>query len=179
MQVGARVQTKRTTHRSIRMEDGNNVAIMDLTADIVSAFVSKNAIPRTELPGVIATVHAALTKLAGGRREEPAATPRAPAVPVKKSISEDYLVCLEDGRKFKSLKRHLRSQYNMTPNEYRERWGLGAEYPMVAPGYAKARSAIAKDMGLGQKRRKWPAETPSGAGGAPTGSGSQRAAAAA
>jgi len=126
---------------------------IELAADIVSAYVSNNSVPSGDLPSLINDVHLALVKVAGNASEVPAEAPK-PAIPVKKSITPDYIVCLEDGKKFKSLKRHLRTQYNMTPEQYRERWGLPADYPMVAPNYAKARSQLAKQMGLGQQRRK-------------------------
>ena len=126
---------------------------IELAADIVSAYVSNNSVPSGDLPSLISDVHLALVKVGGSGIETPAEAPK-PAVPVKKSITPDYIVCLEDGKKFKSLKRHLRTQYNMTPEQYRERWGLPSDYPMVAPNYAKARSQLAKDMGLGQQRRK-------------------------
>jgi predicted transcriptional regulator len=130
-----------------------SASYIELAADIVSAYVSNNSVPSTDLPSLISDVHLALVKVAGGAAEAPAEAPK-PAVPVKKSITPDYIVCLEDGKKFKSLKRHLRTQYNMTPEQYRERWGLPTDYPMVAPNYAKARSQLAKEMGLGQQRRK-------------------------
>jgi predicted transcriptional regulator len=123
---------------------------IELAAGIVSAYVSKNAIAAAEIPTLISEVHAALTRVARGpdaRRE-----PQKPAVPVKRSITPEYIICLDDGKKFKSLRRHLRSQYNMTPEQYRERWGLPPDYPMVAPNYAATRSALAKKMGLGQQR---------------------------
>ena len=126
---------------------------IELAADIVSAYVSNNSVPTGELPGLISEVHTALMKVGVGAIELPAEAPK-PAVPVKKSVTPDYIVCLEDGKKFKSLKRHLRTQYNMTPEQYRERWTLPIDYPMVAPNYAKARSELAKEMGLGQQRRK-------------------------
>ncbi|GLK84951.1 MucR family transcriptional regulator [Ancylobacter defluvii] len=126
---------------------------IELAADIVSAYVSNNAVMSNDLPSLIGEVHAALQSL-GKVAEEPAPEPLRPAVPVKKSIAPDYLVCLEDGKKFKSLKRHLRTQYGMTPEQYREKWGLPADYPMVAPNYAAARSELAKQMGLGQQRRR-------------------------
>ncbi len=126
---------------------------IELAADIVSAYVSNNSVPSAELPALISEVHTALVKVVGGVVEAPVEAPK-PAVPVKKSISADYLICLEDGKKFKSLKRHLRTQYNMTPEQYREKWNLPIDYPMVAPNYAKARSDLAKEMGLGQQRRK-------------------------
>lgn len=127
-------------------------AYIELAADIVSAYVSNNSVPVSELPALISDVHAALTRVSAGLGVISADMPR-PAVPAKKSITSEYIVCLEDGKKFKSLKRHLRTQYGMTPEAYREKWGLPADYPMVAPNYAKARSQLAKDMGLGQQRR--------------------------
>ncbi|WP_293853262.1 MucR family transcriptional regulator [uncultured Alsobacter sp.] len=126
---------------------------IELAADIVSAYVSNNSVSATELTSLIGDVHGALLRVSSGAVEVPAEAPK-PAVSVKKSITPDYIICLEDGKKFKSLKRHLRTQYNMSPEEYREKWGLPADYPMVAPNYAQARSALAKQMGLGQQRRK-------------------------
>src|SRR5215217_55196 len=126
---------------------------IELAADIVSAYVSNNSVQSGDLPSLINDVHTALMKVAGGNIEIPVEAPK-PAVPVKKSVTPDYIVCLEDGKKFKSLKRHLRTQYSMTLEQYREKWGLPADYPMVAPNYAKARSELAKEMGLGQQRRK-------------------------
>ena len=127
--------------------------LIDLTAEIVSAYVSNNPVGSQELPNLISEVHSALSKTDGGE-PEPEPEPLKPAVPVKKSITPDYLVCLEDGKKFKSLKRHLRTHYNLSPEEYRERWNLPSDYPMVAPNYAAARSELAKRMGLGQQRKK-------------------------
>ena len=126
---------------------------IELAADIVSAYVSNNSVPSGDLPSLINDIHEALVRVAGGGIEVPAEAPK-PAIPVKKSVTPDYIICLEDGKKFKSLKRHLRTQYNMTPEQYREKWGLSPDYPMVAPNYAKARSDLAKEMGLGQQRRK-------------------------
>ena len=126
---------------------------IELTAEIVSAYVSNNTVPAAEIPGLISQVHTALARVSGKSGDAPA-EPLKPAVSVKKSITPEYIVCLEDGKKFKSLKRHLRTQYNMTPEQYREKWGLGADYPMVAPNYAAARSQLAKQMGLGQQRRR-------------------------
>ena len=126
---------------------------IELTATIVSAYVSNNSVPASDLPALIDQVYAALTRVLAGRGNMPAEPPK-PAVSVKKSIMPEYIVCLEDGKKFKSLKRHLRAQYNMTPEQYREKWGLTADYPMVAPNYAAARSRLAKQMGLGQQRRR-------------------------
>ena len=126
---------------------------IELTAEIVSAYVSNNTVPAAEIPGLISQVHMALARVSGNSGNA-TAEPLKPAVSVKKSITPEYVVCLEDGKKFKSLKRHLRTQYNMTPEQYREKWGLGADYPMVAPNYAAARSQLAKQMGLGQQRRR-------------------------
>ena len=127
--------------------------LIELTAEIVSAFVSSNNVGSTDLPALINQVHSALHRAATGTAE-PATEPLKPAVAVKKSITPDYLVCLEDGMKFKSLKRHLRTHYDLTPEQYREKWALPSDYPMVAPNYAKARSTLAKEMGLGRKRRR-------------------------
>ena len=126
---------------------------IELTASIVSAYVSNNSVPASALPALISEVHAALTRILRGQGETPGETPK-PAVSVKKSITPEHLVCLEDGKKFKSLKRHLRTRYNMTPEQYREKWGLAPDYPMVAPNYVAARSRLAKQMGLGQQRRR-------------------------
>ena len=126
---------------------------IELTAEIVSAYVSNNSVPSGDLPALIGQVHSALSRVSSGH-SEPLSEPPRPAVSVKKSITPDHIVCLEDGKKFKSLKRHLRTQYNMTPEQYREKWGLAADYPMVAPNYAAARSHLAKQMGLGQQRRR-------------------------
>jgi predicted transcriptional regulator len=126
---------------------------IDQTASIVAAYVSKNAVAADDIPALINRVHAALARVASGQGDA-GAEGQKPAVPVKKSIHPEYIVCLEDGKKFKSLKRHLRTQYNMTPEQYREKWGLAYDYPMVAPNYAAARSKLAKQMGLGQQRRR-------------------------
>ena len=127
--------------------------IIEMTADIVAAYVGANSVTAADLPALIQSVHRALTGVATGG-EVAEAAPREPAVPIKKSITPEYLICLEDGRKFKSLKRHLRTKYNMSPEEYRAKWGLAKDYPMVAPSYAKARSELAKQMGLGQGGRQ-------------------------
>lgn len=119
---------------------------------IVSAYVRNNTLQTNELPDLIRSVHAALMDLSRPASAAPEA-PR-PAVPVKKSIYKDYLICLEDGLKFKSLKRHLRSKYGMSPEEYRAKWGLPPDYPMVAPGYSEKRSKLAKKMGLGRNTRE-------------------------
>jgi predicted transcriptional regulator len=134
------------------MSDAAGKSYIDLTANIVSAYLSNNPTPAAEIPNLISQVHSALLRVSSGRAEVPL-EPAKPAVSVKKSIAPDYLVCLEDGKRFKSLKRHLRTQYNMTPEQYREKWGLPPEYPMVAPNYAVARSQLAKKMGLGQQRQ--------------------------
>jgi predicted transcriptional regulator len=126
---------------------------IELAADIVSAYVSNNSVSSGDLAGLISDVHTALVRVSTGTVEPPQ-EPLKPAVAPKKSITPDYIVCLEDGKKFKSLKRHLRTQYNLSPEQYREKWGLPPDYPMVAPNYAKARSQLAKEMGLGQKRRR-------------------------
>lgn len=130
----------------------NRSELIDMTAEIVSAYVSANPVQPQELPGLIETVHATLSTLS--QTVDGASTQElVPAVPVKKSITPEYIVCLEDGKRFKSLKRHLRTKYNMTPDEYRQKWNLPHDYPMVAPSYAKARSELAKRMGLGLARR--------------------------
>ncbi len=134
-------------------DTSNGPNYIELAADIVSAYVSNNSVSASELTALIGDVHTALLRVSSGSVEVAAEAPK-PAISVKKSITPDYIVCLEDGKKFKSLKRHLRTQYNMSPEEYREKWGLPADYPMVAPNYAQARSALAKQMGLGQQRRK-------------------------
>ncbi|BCJ90268.1 transcriptional regulator [Terrihabitans soli] len=134
-------------------DNTNSPNYVELAADIVSAYVSNNSVATSDLPSLISEIHSALLRVSNGVVETPSEALK-PAVPVKKSITPDYIICLDDGKKFKSLKRHLRTQYNMTPEEYRERWNLPAEYPMVAPNYAQARSQLAKKMGLGQQRRK-------------------------
>ncbi len=126
---------------------------IELTAEIVSAYVSNNPVPASDISVLINQVHAALVRVSSGQIEAQP-EPLKPAVSVKKSITPEHIVCLEDGKKFKSLKRHLRTQYNMTPEQYREKWALPADYPMVAPNYAAARSQLAKQMGLGQQRRR-------------------------
>ena len=135
------------------MEDkSDRNELVELTADVVSAYVSNNTVVASELPAVINEVYEALGK-AATKAAQPAKEDLKPAVPIKKSVTPDYIICLEDGKKFKSLKRHLRTHYNLTPEEYRDKWGLPHDYPMVAPNYAAARSALAKKMGLGQRRR--------------------------
>src|SRR4051794_16128772 len=129
---------------------------IELAADLVSAFVSNNPVPAAELPTLIGNVHAALTKVANGTSEPAVEAPEAPAGADKNAVSADSLVCLEDGRRFKSLKRHLRTVYDLTPDQYRAKWALAPDSPMVAPNYAAARSELAKQLGLGQKRRSEP-----------------------
>ena len=132
--------------------DNSAPKYVELASEIVSAYVTKNAVPMADLPSLIGNVHAALNKAAQGQAEQPKEDLK-PAVPIKKSVTPDYIVCLDDGKRFKSLKRHLRSAYNSTPDQYRTKWGLPSDYPMVAPNYAKQRSQLARTMGLGQKRR--------------------------
>ena len=126
---------------------------VSLAAGIVSAYVSNNPVPAADLPGLIRDIHGALTRLSANPGD---AAPEAarPAVSLKKSVGQDFIVCLEDGLKFKSLKRHLRTKYSMTPEQYREKWGLPADYPMVSPSYARARSRLAKQMGLGRNQKQ-------------------------
>jgi predicted transcriptional regulator len=131
----------------------NKNALIDMTAEIVSAYVGNNEITAAELPSLIQQVYISLADVSQGvivSENEPL----KPAIAVKRSVSNDYIVCLEDGKKFKSLKRHLRAHYDMSPDEYRAKWGLPKDYPMVAPNYAQARSNLAKQMGLGQKSRR-------------------------
>lgn len=135
------------------MEDNPiNEGLIDLTADIVSAYVSNNAVVSGDLPTLINETFDALSK-AAAKASLPLVEELNPAVPIKKSVMPDYIICLEDGKKFKSLKRHLRTHYDLTPEEYRDKWSLPHDYPMVAPNYAAARSALAKKMGLGQRRK--------------------------
>jgi predicted transcriptional regulator len=135
------------------MNDKISGNFIELTAGIVSAYVSNNAVAAGDISSLISQVHTALLRVSNGQSEA-SGEPVKPAIAVKKSITPDYIVCLEDGKKFKSLKRHLRTQYNMTPEHYREKWGLPPDYPMVAPNYAEARSQLAKQMGLGQQRKR-------------------------
>lgn len=131
------------------IDDGD---LIRLTSTIVSAYVSNNQVVAGDLPGLINEIHGALSR-ASVQAAQPPREELRPAVPVKKSVNPDFIVCLEDGKKFKSLKRHLRTHYNLSPEEYREKWGLPHDYPMVAPMYAAARSQLAKKMGLGQRRK--------------------------
>ena len=135
------------------VENTSGGLLIELTASIVSAYVSNNSVPSADLTALIGQVHSALTRVSSGQHAI-FASPSKPAVSIKKSITPDHLICLEDGKKFKSLRRHLRTRYNMSPEQYREKWGLAPDYPMVAPNYAIARSHLAKEMGLGQQRRR-------------------------
>lgn len=133
-------------------ENNSKLDLLTLTSNIVAAHVGKNTVPMSDLPQVIRQVYDALAGLGG---QAPAAPEKPqPAVPIKKSVMPDYIICLEDGKKLKMLKRHLKTAYDMTPEEYRERWGLPPSYPMVAPNYAEQRSKLARDIGLGTKARR-------------------------
>ena len=131
----------------------NKDDLVDMAATIVSAYVSANELPPQELPRLIQTVYSALRDVASAAPSAQDSN-QEPAVAIRKSVTADYIICLEDGKKFKSLKRHLRTRYAMNPDEYRAKWGLPHDYPMVAPNYAKERSNLAKRMGLGQGRRQ-------------------------
>src|SRR4029450_1180771 len=135
------------------MTDSAGKTPVELTANIVSAYLSNNPTQASEIPNLISQVHAALMRVSTGGPEAPL-EPAQPAGPGQKTMTPEYLVCLEDGKRFKSLKRHLRTQYNMTPEQYRDKWGLPPEYPMVAPNYAVARSQLAQKLGLGHAARK-------------------------
>jgi predicted transcriptional regulator len=132
-------------------EKGN---LLELTANIVAAYVGNNTVAQADLPKLIENIYQSLAAAMHGVGESKLAEQAElkPAVPVRKSITPDYIICLEDGKKFKSLKRHLRTHYDLSPEQYREKWGLPADYPMVAPSYAEARSSLAKKIGLGQNR---------------------------
>lgn len=132
--------------------DAQNPQLLSMTSEIVSAYVGHNALPADQVPNVIRTVYGALSRV-GGEVEVEETKPQKPAVPVRRSVTPDYIVCLEDGKKLKMLRRHLRTAYNMSPEEYRAKWNLAADYPMVAPNYAKARSKFAKQIGLGRRTR--------------------------
>nr|WP_144294024.1 MucR family transcriptional regulator [Rhodoligotrophos appendicifer] len=131
------------------MDETNDEPQVELTAQIVSAYVAKNSVQLNDLPSLIASVHKALSGLSTDGAAEPVTL--TPAVPVKKSVTHEFIVCLEDGKKFKSLKRHLSTHYNLTPEQYRAKWQLPPDYPMVAPAYAEARSNLARALGLGRK----------------------------
>ena len=132
----------------------NEASCIQLTVNIVSAYVRNNSVSSAEIPALISQVYLALMRVSSGAAGAGPAEPLKPAVSIKRSITPAYLVCLEDGKKFKSLKRHLGTQYQMTPDQYRAKWNLPADYPMVAPDYAAVRSQLAKQMGLGQQRRR-------------------------
>ncbi|MFD0915887.1 MucR family transcriptional regulator [Pseudahrensia aquimaris] len=129
----------------------DDTILLELTSDVVAAYVGNNPISSSDLPGLIKDIHAALAGIAGAPHEAEKEKPK-PAVSIKKSLGHEYLICLEDGKPFKSLKRHLKTHYDLSPDQYREKWGLPADYPMVAPAYAERRSQLAKQMKLGQKR---------------------------
>ena len=133
-------------------DNANTKELLSLTTEIVAAHVSNNTVAANDLPQLISSVYQSLAGV--GKGSAPAAERPEPAVPVKKSVHPDYIVCLEDGKKLKMLKRHLKTAYNMTPEQYRERWGLAPDYPMVAPNYARQRSRLAKEIGLGTRGRK-------------------------
>ena len=137
----------------------NSEELLELTASIVAAYVTRNNVQRSDLAGLIASTHSALAEL-GGAPAAPAPEPLVPAVSIRRSVTPDAIICLEDGKSFKSLKRHLSSKYDLTPEQYRAKWGLPVDYPMVAPAYAEARSALAKSMGLGRKPAPKPAPAP-------------------
>jgi predicted transcriptional regulator len=129
-----------------------NEELLRMTTDIVASFLTHNSVPAENVPEMIKSVHSTMKEISG---DEPKPEPKAkPAVPVSKSVNDDYIVCLEDGKKLKMLKRYLRSQYDMSPEDYRRKWGLPADYPMVAPNYSKRRSEFAKEIGLGRGGRK-------------------------
>lgn len=133
------------------MEDSNGTRMIELATDIVAAYVAHNAVPASDLPSLIKAIHGSLDQMQSGPAPEPVVEPQQPAVSIKKSVTDDYIVCLEDGRKFKSLKRHLQSAYGLSPEQYRAKWNLPREYPMVAPAYANKRSELARRIGLGRK----------------------------
>lgn len=131
------------------VDDASN--LIELTAEVVAAYVSRNTVPAADLPALVTTIHTALADVDGRASSSAQQEPLKPAVNPKKSVFPDHIVCLEDGKKFKSLKRHLMSHYGLTPEAYREKWGLDRDYPMVAPSYAASRSRLAKEMGLGRR----------------------------
>ena len=137
-------------------EMGMQGEYLEMAANIVSAFVSNNSVPASELASLIQSVHASIQNIAGVGAPAPVVEPQEPAVSIRKSITPEFIICLEDGKKFKSLKRHLRTAYDLSPDQYRAKWGLPRDYPMVAPAYAAARSALAKQSGLGQPRSAAP-----------------------
>jgi len=134
------------------MSGRSTADLVQMTTQIVTSYISRNTVPTDQLGTVIQTIHDALRSVGSGPAAAPAQTPAKPAVPIRRSIQPDYIVCLEDGKKLKMLKRHLRTTYSLSPEEYRAKWGLPADYPMVAPNYAAQRSAFAKKIGLGKSR---------------------------
>ena len=135
------------------MPEAESATLIEMTSEIVAAYLSKNHVRAAELPELISTIHAALSGMGGAPEAAPEAAKLVPAVPIKKSITEDFMICLEDGRKCKSLKRHLQSAYGLSPEQYRAKWSLPRDYPMVAPGYSARRSELAKSIGLGSLRK--------------------------
>jgi len=131
----------------------NRPELLSLTSEIVSSYLSANTVPAADIPAIIERVYKTLSNVEGGVTGIAADRPQ-PAVPIKKSVTPEYIVCLEDGKKLKMLKRHIKSAYGMTPDQYRERWGLGPDYPMVAPNYAEKRSRLAKTIGLGKQSKR-------------------------
>ena len=142
---------KNTSEKNV-CDTSSNERLLTLATQIISSYVGNNAVSTADLPAVMSTVYQSLTRLGSTTPVTTEARPD-PAVPIRKSINPEYIICLEDGKKLKMLKRHLKTAYNMTPEQYRERWGLPADYPMVAPNYAKQRSKLAKQIGLGTSRR--------------------------
>lgn len=138
------------------MQQEQETDLTSMTADIVAAYVANNAVPASELPSLITTVHAAMAAASSGSVAEPEPEALKPAVPIRKSVTPDAIICLEDGKSFKSLKRHLMTKYGLSPADYRAKWGLPSDYPMVASNYAASRSALAKSMGLGVSRGRQP-----------------------
>ena len=137
----------------MEIEARSSSHLIEMVSDIVSAYVAHNPVPVADLPKLIERVHSTLVEIDGNTGSSEGKAELKPAVPIRKSVTDDHIVCLEDGKKFKSLKRHLRTRYDMSPDEYREKWGLPADYPMVAPNYAKQRSDLARKMGLGQAKK--------------------------
>ena len=136
------------------MPDTPNATLIEMTAEVVAAYVTKNHVRAAELPDLISTVHASLAAMGSAPESLPEPAKLVPSVSIKKSVTDEYIVCLEDGRRFKSLKRHLRASYGLSPEQYRAKWNLPRDYPMVAPSYAARRSELAKSIGLGSIRRK-------------------------
>jgi len=140
----------RSTTDASKSEDKSPVELLQLTTQIVCSYLSYNHLPMNEVPGLLRTTYASLANMSGTATSGAAATASAPAVPIKKSVTDDFIVCLEDGKKLRTLKRYLKTQYNLTPEDYRAKWQLPRDYPMVAPAYARLRSAFARKIGLGR-----------------------------